>query len=378
MRGALALGKVAVIGAMVASAPSAAAVEFPFYASANYDFWDAWGYPLADGADSTFNPGVWAEVFYTGDVDGYDAADFGEGRGQAGDRYARAFSAAGLLTGDHELNGLGLGRWMGTAVSEGTGTADMGVLLRGLLNFVDPLPLLERKIFTCTGTVDCRFYGKTNFDFFLGSQASLRLEIEEVGTGTRSLLSATFAIYREILRVPNADGGFDQSFTDRAAAYWIGWRLTPGGNELLGSDLDELTITQSGAYHGVAPTLNPAIPVHFVSGRSYQFMFELACGSTAAGLAAYMTSGTAVSTECNAVSSAYLMGLANFRDAAGNPIAPFALRAPDGTNLALPSPFAPGGGGPAPIPEPATWALHVSGFGVVGLAARRRRSPAAV
>jgi hypothetical protein len=37
-------------------------------------------------------------------------------------------------------------------------------------------------------------------------------------------------------------------------------------------------------------------------------------------------------------------------------------------------PFPPGGGGTAPIPEPAAWAMMVSGFGLIGLALRSGRS----
>ena len=37
-----------------------------------------------------------------------------------------------------------------------------------------------------------------------------------------------------------------------------------------------------------------------------------------------------------------------------------------------------GSGSGAAVPEPASWALLVAGFGVVGVAARRRRAPAAV
>jgi hypothetical protein len=66
---------------------------------------------------------------------------------------------------------------------------------------------------------------------------------------------------------------------------------------------------------------------------------------------------------------------------AANPMTPFAGSLP--APAALPSPPGGGGGGnplppdllppgAAPIPEPAAWAMLVSGFGLVGLALRRR------
>jgi hypothetical protein len=360
-----------VFAALALAGPALAATTL---GGGQYVVRDAYGSQLESMSDVTNLPDVFKEVNYLPVI---GVNDYALSRGLGGDRYARAGSAAGIQTPDLFHQAQGSGRWINTAVASGTGLADITALFRGTVSFFDALSLADRRNFVCGGTGTCANYPDTDFDFSLSSRATFGFSVEDSVTLDKYFLLASFAIRREVTRIDDRFGNFERAAEDSSEGSWMSY-LAPGGSgfQQIGSGAINTSIQRAGPASLLNGLFDIAMPVPFVAGRSYTFDLLVTCTSEAAGLEAYLTSGQPGLASCNATNSGYLTGFENFRDAGGNAIAPFGLIARDGTNLALPSPLAPGGG-PQPIPEPDSWAMLIAGFGLTGAVLRRRRALAA-
>ncbi|NIJ06523.1 hypothetical protein FHS31_000105 [Sphingomonas vulcanisoli] len=87
-------------------------------------------------------------------------------------------------------------------------------------------------------------------------------------------------------------------------------------------------------------------------------------------VSASLNNGASSSTNCDLAHSTYWMGVSSIQDANGNAIGDATIQSEGSFSMEDASPNAPG----ASVPEPASWALIVLGFGAIGLAVRRRRN----
>lgn len=110
------------------------------------------------------------------------------------------------------------------------------------------------------------------------------------------------------------------------------------------------------------------VRVPFTSGVALPFQVAASCTVTVRQLFAPGGAGQPSRAQCEAGNSLALTGLLAVTDVMGRPLTEVSVRAASGFVYATPG--GPGG----VVPEPAAWALLIAGFGLVGGAARRRRS----
>ena len=323
---------------------------------------DSIGFPISGYPVATTTPDLKiGDAFFVTDDGGFVTF-----WGQAGDRYAKVEASSRLDLPDRLLQQYAGGTWTGTGTATATGIADVTALFGATVGFLDPLSCAERRIFITSE--EAPFEPASQFGFTLSGSANLFLTVTELETGTSWDLFDYLQVFRYVSFYFDEDGFLQNDGRDGATStLLIGVR--PNGGSFVTTSLLDRELSAASGTQSLSEMV--ALTVPFVAGWEYRISMTASCVAEAAGIINFMTDGNPVSAFCDMANSAYLAGFNNFRDSDGNGIAAFGLVAPDGTNLALASPSFPGGGDP--IPEPATWAMFIAGFGLVGGAVRRRR-----
>lgn len=313
----------------------------------------------------------------------YFGSAISQGQAMAGDRFAKAstFSVLDSTTGKTDASALAI--WSTSATPSISTLADVSVLLDRRLYFGDFRSNTDRG----NQILDYANENLPAFDFAiplsLSASVSLDVRIRElrtdgaVGTFWSAFLqeevNRNFLYIKDANGLPVVIGGTgDQAFTrlsylTNVSGQTVETRST--ANNVLNFDQN----SYPPRYGTTTRSIFGLTDVFLNSNQSYEISLSLTCFSEISALSG-LAEPTTYSAGCEAGNSAYWLGLNNFRDENRNRIAPVEFLSSDGVNLALASPLAPPGGGPGPIPEPTTWALMISGFGLAGAALRRRRA----
>jgi hypothetical protein len=327
--------------------------------------------------------------------DGYctGRGDFGAGltvwaSGRAGDRYAQAKTEA-LLDEFGIIYLSSSAGWTTSAVPGGSGRANVVGHFNGKTTINDSLDFAQRIAdINAAYQANKSIYPAPPVDYkgrVIGAETtmSMRLLVGEMETGnwwqSGRVDDIQFGYYlsqQPVLGVGCDAFGFsagDYCVTDHygeAVRFLYQESSVDGKYSFTPRSTDFPFTTASLKTSGITPIAMTAIP--FDSSRTYYISLEVMCQSSVFASPGISTGTPSISTSCLADKSAYWMGLSDFTNTDGNPIAPFTLtEIGTGRSLNSPSPFAPGA-----VPEPATWAMLIAGFGLVGGSARRRRRTA--
>lgn len=297
---------------------------------------------------------------------------------QAGDRFVKASAQSFLDFTTGATSGQGNAIWSSRATPGSDAMADVSVLLDRSLYFGDFLSNSDRG----NQILD---FATANIPAFPQAEA-LRLEagiyfnvlIQEVETGIYWNSSIQEEVNRAFVFVKDQWGNpiVAAGIGDRA------YSIFRTGTNMSGVATETMSFNENLLNYD-APYYPPRYGTSFASifgindvflraDRTYDISLSLSCYSGVSALAG-LADASAYSAGCNASNSGYWLGLDNFRDFNGNAIAPVSFASTDsGFDLSQGSPFAPGGGNA--VPEPATWALMIGGFGLAGSVLRRRRA----
>jgi hypothetical protein len=242
-----------------------------------------------------------------------------------------------------------------TASATATGTAN--VFFENKVSAYDYLSLEDRAAQVDLAAFDSLEEGETAWAFRAISQARLVFTFTDLSDNSYQKLFIWNDVgsYIDVQRVDGAVSiSSAESFAGASGA--ICNALTCTFFDLKGYD------SSNNALFG-----NYSQQVSFVGGRKYGVSLELSCETT---LFSQADAAGEMGSSCDAGRSAYWNGLTNL--SAGD----FALTSTEtGTNYKFSSPLSPQQLVPVPgsaVPEPATWAMMLGGFGLLGAAARRR------
>lgn len=290
---------------------------------------------------SNFDPDAFINRNWSGDLSGFAMAD---------DRVVRVSASNRLDVLSHINVANATARWSGTGIASGTGFATLSMLAEGSIG-------LTPAVFPPAGV---------SLPYSTEATARVRLTATDLGTNVSRELLADFFTTRTATVVPNTVTITGYSISSTYSIF----EFTRENGVLTNTQhIASGTLPLLAGLSSFSETLAFSMP--FASGNSYALELEALCATSASRVGSGFIATASVGASCNMANSAYFLGLDNFRDSLGNAIQPFSLNDAGGSNLALPSPFAPGQGA---VPEPGTWAMLIAGFGLVGAASRRRRA----
>jgi hypothetical protein len=210
-------------------------------------------------------------------------------------------------------------------------------------------------------------FGQVTGETIAGWGDSITLTTPGVSSG---FVTAAMALNADLLF---GSGGFSFNVLDFqfiASQGLIGNRYFYQYN-LNTSQTSTLTSTLSINDNGTSSVTSPTMPspvmlevefrIPFISGQAFDIESSLTCSAR----------GNLATSTCDAGSSAYWGGIRSVTDANGAALTGWTLASGSGTDWA--QSFIPGSGA---VPEPASWAMLIAGFGLVGAMRRRQRRQA--
>jgi hypothetical protein len=301
--------------------------------------------------------------------------------GQAGDRYVKGKAAVQLDFTTGSADAQSIASWNAFAVAGGNAQADLSLYVERTLSFSDFFNSTDHSAAILANALanPPAFSQQTALSLAAGSLFSAR--ITEIESGNFWFASRQDDLIRQLLYldppdsepiiIDQGDRAYSQFYTISSIDGVLTWDYFLLNQSI---SLDGGTYPPSYSFSGGSFLNLDSVFLQY--GMTYNLELYLGCsaGVTAhLGLAAPST----YQASCTADNSGYWLGFDNYRDNNGNPIAPISFTSTDtGIDLAAPSPFAPDLGGGV-VPEPASWAMLIAGFGLVGWAMRRRRLVAA-
>ena len=299
---------------------------------------------------------------------------------QAGDRFVKAETASVFDSMTGETGGSANATWSSRATASADGFADLSVLLERKLYFGDILNASDRGLQLQEFATN--YLPNTPSDstpFELVSQVFFSAQIKDISTGDlwyteireRVSRSYYYQFISDDYAIITSIGDVEKAFTIETA----GSRISGLSSDKISLSRNTLNYdaTQTPPRYGMSSTSIYGVEnVYLQAGRAYDVSLSLNCFSGIVALTGIAEPST-YSSGCDAGNSGYWLGLNNFQTSSGGPIA--LISNDTGLNLSDPSPFAPGGN--TAVPEPATWALMIGGFGLAGAALRRRRAAVA-
>ncbi|MGL6044398.1 MAG: PEPxxWA-CTERM sorting domain-containing protein [Sandaracinobacteroides sp.] len=253
-----------------------------------------------------------------------------------------------------------------------------------------------------SGTITSEYYFDRALSFTLSEDAAVYEELVALHTGTDPYLIGGLELVAELsLSVCGAGctdlqaasrGTFTRTFNPLPGFYLdetTGQFLPEPRFALGGGFQDSLSIIGSGPDQMVVGPLETG-PMHqtvgkfaltfdFVAGEVVTFYSAASCFAQISGALNVVADTRAT---CMAANSGYWNGITSVVDPDGNPILDYRVTGVSGFDYRYAHPLspdpavrAPGPGVPG-IPEPASWALMIIGFGLVGTMARRQAVPA--
>jgi hypothetical protein len=143
--------------------------------------------------------------------------------------------------------------------------------------------------------------------------------------------------------------------------YLSGFKYTSSG-------LESASFGASGQPPATSPFRTYTYDIHFMSGDAIPLDVNASCSS----LASLHVEGGAASSSCALDHSIYWGGIVSVKNAQGQATS-YSTSSLSGFNYTLASALAPGA-----VPEPASWAMIVGGFGLIGGTLRRKRQSALI
>lgn len=341
-----------------------------------FDFDELQGFidndPLA--VSSVFNPATLGQA---------PGALTGSGFSWAGEGAVKTSASATSETAQGAAGGNATAFWEATVVAGGSGIAAVsGVFQRGLA-ILDPLTLGER------GDAFLAAYNSNPVTLQAGgnvislfSQANFGISVIELGTGRQWGIEYIDTITRQMNIVIGSNGVASINYTDGDIAVAQILRqsaaIDDGDPNFFYSLATRATTPVSfpaGTGFGFDAVDSVTFDAAFTEGASYRITMQSVCGASVHfGNPVLVQPIETFAARCNAADSGYWAGLSRFRAVGGGSAPAFSLTGAS-FDLASTSPILPPDLVPPPavVPEPASWALLIAGFGLTGAVMRRHR-----
>lgn len=295
--------------------------------------------------------------------------------GQTGDRYVKGLAQLQLDFTTGAASAQSFSTWSSLAVAGGNAQADLSLYLERTLSFSDYLSSADRREQILASVINNPPSVGQAGALALAAGSSVTATITEVDSGNYWTVYRQDDLARGMIYVDTVNGPVvidqgDSAFTQVRTQSSINGIVTETALELNQSvSFDGSSLLGSYSFGG--PVLLNLENVFLQAGMTYNLELSLSCFAGVSALQGF-ADPSLYRASCDADNSGYWLGLDNFRDDNGNPIGPISFASKDtGLDLGKPSPFAPDLGGV--VPEPASWAMLIAGFGLVGGAMRRRR-----